>query len=235
MKMAGGVSIKKLFAFLLIMLLSAGCQPNNENLTDTPPAVLTPAPPPAAAPTQAPEEADWTLYVDDTIETNIEGISIIYTFTLDAVKHGGTTDIGSYTGTASLKQKMDAGGLSGQVVTVIGGVETDIRSDNVQIDIVAYDREKYDDFGMTEGEVPSSLLIEPDSMALGSITMSGSGNFDVSAYAPQNTHTQLQFNKNGTGALNYKLNVEGGQVSVTIPMLNLPDSFKGMITGVPKN
>lgn len=214
------------------MLLCTGCQPNSENLNDAPTSSATS---PTASPTQAPKEADWTLHVEDTIETKIEGISIIYTFTLDAVKHGGTTDVGSYTGTASLKQKMDASGLSGQLVTVAGGVETDIRSDNVHIDIVAYDREKYDDFGLRSGEVPTSLLMEADSMALGSITMSGSGNFDVSADAPQNTHAQLQFNKEGTGGLDYKLNVEGGQVSVSIPMLNLPGSFKGMITGVPRN
>lgn len=220
-------------------MLSVGCQSNNKNLTDMPQETTAPAPSsessPAASPTQAPKEADWTLHVDDTIETSIEGISIIYTFTLDAVKHGGTTDIGSYTGTAALKQKMDASGLSSELVTVIGGVETDIRSDNVQIDIVSYDREKYDDFGLVEGEAPLSLLSEPDSMAIGSITMSGSGSFDVSADAPQNTHGQVQFNKEGTGELNYKINVEGGQVSVTIPMLNLPDSFKGMITGVPRD
>lgn len=186
-------------------------------------------------PAETPKEADWTLHVEDTIETNIEGISIAYTFTLDAVKRGGTTDAGSYKGTASLKQKMDASGLSSQVVTVKGGVETDIRSENVQIDIVAYDREEYDNFGIADNEAPISLLTEPDGMALGSITMSGSGKFDVSADAPHNTHAQLKFNKDGTGELNYKLYVEGGQVSVTIPCLNLSDSFKGMITGVPKD
>lgn len=173
--------------------------------------------------------------MNDTIETKIEGISIIYTFTLDAVKHGGVTDTGTYTGTASLKQKMDASGLSSGPVTVVGGVETDIRSDNVQIDIVAYDREKYDDFGLQEGELPTSLLSEPDGMALGSMTMSGSGKFDVSAFAPQNTHVEKKFNADGTGELAYKLNVEGGQVSITIPMLNIPGSFKGMITGDPKD
>lgn len=214
------------------MLLTAGCQPNSANLTDIPPSS---APSPTASPTQAPKEADWTLHVDDTIETKIEGISIIYTFTLDAVKHGGTTDMGSYTGTAFLKQKMDASGLSSGPVAVTGGVETDIRADNVQIDIVAYDRGKYDDFGLADGEPPVSLLSEPDGMALGSITMSGSGKFDVSADAPQNTHVQKKFSKDGTGELTYKLNVEGGQVSVSIPMLNLPDSFKGMLTGVPKD
>jgi hypothetical protein len=202
---------------------------------ETPAPVSSSEPLSAESSTQAPKEADWTLHVNDTIEKSIEGISIIYTFTLDAVKQGGTTDVGSYTGTASLKQKMDASGLSSELVTVAGGVETDIRSDNVQIDIVLYDREKYDDFGLVEGEAPLSLLSEPDSMALGSITMSGSGSFDVSADAPQNTHGQVQFNNEGTGELNYKINVEGGQVTVTIPMLNLPDSFKGMITGVPKN
>lgn len=213
-------------------MLSAGCQSNIENQTDAP---APSAPSPTALPTKVPKEADWTLQVNDTIETKIEGISIIYTFTLEAVKHGGMTDVGSYTGTASLKQKMDASGLSSGPVAVTGGVETDLRADNVQIDIVAYDREKYDDFGLRSGEVPTSLLTEVDGMALGSITMGGSGNFDVSADAPQNTHVEKKFSKDGTGELIYKLNVEGGQVSVSIPMLNLPGSFKGMITGVPKD
>lgn len=154
---------------------------------------------------------------------------------MDAVKHGGTTDLGSYNGTASLKQKMDAGKLSNPFMTASGGVDSTISSDNIQIDIVAYDREKYDNFGLKEGEPPLTSLSEPDGMALGSLSMSGSGSFDVSVDASQNIHGQVKSNESGTGTISYKLNVEGGQVSVSIPELGLPDSFKGMVTGVPIN
>lgn len=172
--------------------------------------------------------------MDDTVKINIEGMSIVYTLTLDVIKHGGTTDIGSYSGTAFLKQKMDAGGLSSEMVKVMGGVNTEIRSENVQIEIMKYDRGKYDNFGLTDEKAPLSLLTEPDGMALGAFTMSGKGNFNASADAP-NAHGQLAFDKNETGELNYKINVEGGQVTVLLPQLNLPGSFKGMITGVPRN
>ncbi len=193
--------------------------------------------PPTASPspTEAPREADWTLHVEDTIEKSVQGITVSYTFILDAVKHGGTTDLGSYTGTASLKQKMDAGELSNPFMAMSGGVDTSISSDNVQIDIVAYDREKYDSFGLKDDEPPLSNLSELDGMALGSLSMSGSGSFDVSVDAAQNIHGQVKANESGTGAISYKLNVEGGQVSVSIPELGLPDSFKGMVTGVPIN
>lgn len=214
--------MKKILCCLLAVLLLAGCQANQNNKSDNvdiPPAL---------------KEADWTLSVDDTIKKEIEGISITYTLTLDAVKHGGTTDLGSYTGTVTLKQIMDVKGLSNQFVTMKGGVDAELHADNVQLEFAAYDREKYDSFGMTEGGGPLSLLTEPDGMALGAFTMSGKGNFDVSADASQNMHGGAKFSSDGKGELIYKVSLEGGQVTVSIPQLNLPDSFKGMITGVPK-
>lgn len=214
--------MKKILCCLTIVLLLAGCQVNQDKKTEI---VIVPP---------APKEADWTLSVDDTIKKDIEGISIAYTMTLDAVKHGGTTDLGYYTGTATLKQKMDVKGLSNQFVAMKGGVDTELRADSVQLEFVMYDREKYDSFGLTKEENPLSSLTEPDGMALGAFTMSGNGNFDVSADAPQNVHAEIKFSKDGTGELSYKISLEGGQVTVSIPQLNLPDSFKGMITGVPK-
>lgn len=184
--------------------------------------------------TSTPKEADWTLQVDDTVKIDIEGISIIYTLSINCVKHGGTTDIGHYTGTATLKQKMDVGKLSSELVKITGGVETELKAENVQIDIVAYEKEKYDNFGLEEDQGPLSQLIAPDRMALGAFTMSGTGAFDVSAVAP-NAQGQLAFDESGTNALDYKISVEGGQVTVSIPMLNAKDRFKGMITGVPRN
>jgi energy-converting hydrogenase Eha subunit F len=214
--------MKKILCCLLVVLFLAGCQVNQNEKPDN--VIMPPVP----------KEADWTLSVDDTIKKDIEGISIAYTMTLNAVKHGGTTDLGYYSGTATLKQKMDVKGLSNQFVTMTGGVDTELHSDSVQLEFVVYDREKYDSFGLTNEEDPLSSLTEPNGMALGAFTMSGNGNFDVRADAPQNVHGEVKFSKDGTGELSYKISLEGGQVTVSIPQLNLSDSFKGMITGVPK-
>jgi hypothetical protein len=189
---------------------------------------------PQSAPDPASKEADWTLDVNDTVNIDIEGIKIAYTLTLKAVKPGGKTDLGSYTGTAALKMKMDASGLSKEMVSVMGGAETELQAQNVTIEIGKYDREKYDDFGLSDGEAPLSLMSEADGMALGSFTMEGSGGLDIQSIAPH-TYDARKTSDTGAGELAYKINVEGGQVSVSIPLLNISESFKGMITGIPRN
>lgn len=235
--------MKKILISIVALLLLTSCQVNQNNSdrgssiipgllesTDT----STQKTDPQSAQDPASKEADWTLDVNDTVNIDIEGIKIAYTLTLKAVKPGGKTDLGSYTGTAALKMKMDASGLSKEMVSVMGGAETDLQAQNVTIEIGKYDREKYDDFGLSDGEAPLSLMSEADGMALGSFTMKGSGGLDIQSIAPY-TYDARKTSDSGTGELAYKINVEGGQVSVSIPMLNIPDSFKGMITGVPKN
>lgn len=224
--------MKKLMVLLLMILLLAGCNTQRQAAEPLAPLV-PPTEKPASEPagTEKPKEADWTLQVDDSIEMNIEGIKIKYTLTLNAIKQGGTTDVGIYTGTADLTQKMDATGLSKQMVQVTGGVETNLRDDNAKIEIVTFDREKYDDFGNADGEPPVSLLSEADGMALGAFMMSGKGEGTVSAFAPFISRS-VALGGDGTGKMAYKINIEGGQVTVSIPMLGLPDSFHGMITGV---
>lgn len=180
-----------------------------------------------------PVEAKWTLTVNDTIEKKTQGIPFKYTLKLNAVKMGGETDLGKYTGTAILEEKMDFEKQPELGALVKGGVGGVSRDTSVVLNLVKFNRDRYDSFGLKSGEHLLSGFTEPDSMGLGVFSMKGEGYMDVKVSGIPNVKGQLKNEASASFNISYKINIEGGQVDVSIPSLNLDESFKGMVTGEP--
>lgn len=243
--------MKKITAVLLalsILLAYAGC--SNKNAADapvkssndpaTPAAVLeTPAPEKTASlpqPAATPEsaiECNWTLHVDDTVTKTADGLTVKYNLVLIADKEGGIDETGIYTGTVHLTIDFDASQMSQEMLKVMGGFRVDVSADSFTFDIVGYNIETYSEFGITEGELPIPPLVQYDSMALATAQMSGEGSIDVFVKGP---NAQGGHKESASSALPVplKIAITGGQVNIVIPMLNLDDSFDGMVTGTPK-
>lgn len=243
--------MKKITAVLLalsILLAFAGC--SNKNAADapvkssndsvTPAAVMeTPAPEkttslpqPAATPESA-IECDWTLHVDDTVTKTTDGLAVKYNLVLIADKEGGIDEVGAYTGTVHLTIDFDASQMSKEMLKVMGGFNVDVYADSFTFDIVVYNIETYSEFGVNEGEAPLAPLVQYDSMALATPQMSGEGSIDIFVKGP-NAQGGHKENAGSALPIPLKIAITGGKVNVSIPMLNLGDSFEGMVTGTPK-
>lgn len=243
--------MKRFAAFLLaicILLAFAGC--SNKPAADAPvkpskdpatpkAAIETPAhekteslPQPATAQNSA-LECDWTLHVDDIVTKTTDGLAVKYNLVLIADKEGGIDEIGTYTGTVHLTIDFDASQMSKDMIKVMGGFNVDVSASSFTFDLVGYDIETYSRYSLKEGEAPIMPLVQYDSMALATPEMSGEGSIDVFVKGPgaQGGHKD---NAGGAMAVPLKIAITGGQVNVSIPMLNLGDSFNGMVTGTPK-
>lgn len=179
---------------------------------------------PAADKTQE-IECDWTLTVDDTVSTKVNGYDFKCTLNVKATKIGGKNDIGAYGGTVKLtyEYKMQNQGVTGNA-TGSG------QDPNIVIDVVPYDVAKYSDFGTEGGKnAPLAPLIEYDTMALGNFNLTGSG---LSKESSGGAEWSKQESK--TIAVPYKIAVEGGQVVIELPSIAPNIKFKGMLTGTPR-
>jgi hypothetical protein len=175
-----------------------------------------------------PLPCNWTMTVSGTDQRNVEGFVFDYSLELNAEKAGGTTDQGSYTGTARLKMNFDASQTSKiSGIAVAGFVDMDLSADEFNFDVVAYDEEAYSAFG---GENSLAPLSAYDSMALFDLTLKTTGDQDVSSGLGQVTGEYID----EQSTLPMKILIDGGQVTISIDVPWFYGTFHGMVTGTPQ-
>ncbi len=225
--------MKKLLVWILLsaLLLSlAGC---NE---PTAPAEITPTPTSSVAP-ETPEaevEANWTLYVDQTITVESEGLPVDYTLILSAKKSGGTDIYGKYEGSAYVRTQLDASVLSNEAFAVSGGFNIECSSDSIAFEILPYDADSFFTLMPDESADVTTLapLAEFNGMALLSADMQGSGVINPQI---QGDNVQGGYDNSQSGAvtMSMRIGVSNADVYVEVPSLKIGQMFKGMMTGSP--
>ncbi len=217
--------MKKRAVFLVICLIfifAAGC--GQENLPGPPSASASQASASVTAPedpSSQPVQSDWTLEVDSTINTKINGYDLKCTLTVYATKQGGTDELGLYGGEATLKYSYDmsSGGVA-------GNAQGEGEDGSVVIDITPYDPEKYAD---SQGDASAlAPLVEYDAMALGSFNVTGAGISNESAGGADWSKQESK-----SVAVPFKMTILGGQVEIELPSLAPGNKFTGILTGVP--
>ena len=165
-------------------------------------------------------ECNWTLEVGDTVTAKVNGYDFTCTLSIMAVKLGGTDELGTYRGIVTLDYKYDMkqGSISGNAAG--GGQEID-----AVIEVVSYDAQKFDD---SAGQTELTQLVAYDAMAIGSLSLTGSGTANEEAGG-----ASWATGESKTVSVPYRMAVDGGQV--TIELINVAPGvqFKGMITGTP--
>ncbi len=171
-------------------------------------------------------ECDWTMEVHDTVETNLNGAIIVYTLDIDAVKNGGTDDIGSYQGTLHLKQDHKL------PPEAIGVNYKEFDEKSFSFELAPYKSDEYADYGLEKGVAPVAPLIQYDSMCLKDQNLNGRWHYDV--VDAEDPAIRVSNDDATNATVKIKMVVEGGQVKIDIvfPFQKVP-GFKGMITGSP--
>lgn len=179
-------------------------------------------------------DCDWTIYVDQTIPVNTDGMTVEYTLVLIAQKAGGTDVNGTYEGAAYIGCKLDASSLSNEVIQVFGGFDMNAYANSVSFDVVPYDINTYTSYQVPEGSVGIPPLVEYESMALLSPEMTGGGVLNPSVFGIQGEHMEYNDTAYGTEAITMKVAIQSGKVTVTVPSFNIGYSFEGTVLGDPE-
>jgi hypothetical protein len=219
---------------LIFALTACGSAPSgNAPSSDAPPSgsPRQTAPAESDAPTESGPPADtetpdgseevecsWSLDVDDTISTKVNGYDFQCRLEIHAVKSGGTDDLGTYSGTMSItyEYQMQNGNVSGNA----SGSGQDA---NAVLEFTVYDKEQYTDEANTE----LAPLVEYDAMSFGSFSVTGSGFSEEQAGGGS-----WSTDDSKTVAVPYQILIDGGQVTVNLPSL-VSTPFSGMVTGTP--
>ena len=216
---------------LVCSVLLVGC---TQSPTTNPPND-TPAEPAANTQSDKPVECDWTLNVNQTIPVTTDGMTVNYTLVLNATKKGGIDVIGDYIGSGKILVEMDASGLSNEVIKAIGGFKVDASADNINIPVVAYDRDKYANYNLEKDEVPIVPLVKHQAMALISPQMIGSGILNPTVTGIQGEKAEVNEEVTGNTSVPMKITINDGKVNVYIPSFKISKSFEGMLLGTPIN
>jgi len=179
-------------------------------------------------------DCDWTLHVDQTIPVTVDGLTVEYTLVLIAQKAGGTDVNGTYEGAAYIGAKLDISSISNEVIAAFGGFDMNVFANNIVFDVVPYDIEEYSDYGVPQGEIGISPLIEYESMALLSPEMTGGGVLNPSVFGIQGEHMEYHDAASGTQAVPMKIAIMSGSVSVSVPSFKIGHSFEGTVLGDPQ-
>jgi len=163
-------------------------------------------------------ECNWTLNVNDTISTKVNGYDFECTLQINATKNGGIEETGTYTGDVSLsyEYRMENQGIQGN--TTGSGHDS-----AVVFELVTYDDNKEDEL------LPLAQLVEYDVMATGSFNLIGTGISNESAGGGSWSKEESKATE-----MPFKIAVDGGQVDVELPTLIPNMYFNGMLTGTPK-
>jgi hypothetical protein len=215
-----------LAALLCIMMITAtGCgsdpAPSASSGTPAPSSSSDSTTPEASASAESEEvECNWLLEVSDTQTSKVNGYDFTCTLTISAEKSGGKDEMGSYTGTASIQYeyKKSSGGIS-------GNAEGSGQDNNAVFDVVAYDVEQFAD---AAGPDPLAPLIPSDTMALGSLNLTGTGLANESAGGADWSTSDSK-----TVAAPFRMAVDGGQVIIELYTIAPGVLFKGILTGTP--
>jgi len=167
-----------------------------------------------------PLECLWTLSIDQTVETELNGYAFTGTLTVLAIKLGGTDEFGIYTGTAHIRYIMHK--AQGTVTGEATGEGQDLYA---SIEIVSYQSDVYDAAG---GQPELTELVAYDAMALGEFLLAGVG-------TATETSGGASWSKEQSTAVPapFRMTVDGGQVRLELYTVVPGVVFTGMITGEP--
>lgn len=175
---------------------------------------------PVSAQTVQTVECLWTLKIDQTVETELNGYAFTGTLTVLAVKLGGTDAFGVYSGTAHIQYAMHT--AQGSVSGAASGEGQDLYA---AIEVVPYQSDAYD---LAGGQPELSELVAYDAMALGEFLLTGVGNaVETSGGASWSTQESKAV------PAPYRMTVDGGQVRLELYTVIPGAVFTGMITGEP--
>ena len=175
---------------------------------------------PASSETAQAVECLWTLRIDQTVETELNGYALTATLTVLAVKLGGMDEFGAYSGTAYIRYSMHM--AQGSVSGTASGEGKDLYA---SIEVVPYQTDAYD---LAGGRPELTELIDYDAMALGEFVLTGVGNAEeTSGGASWSTQESKAV------PAPYRVTVDGGQVSLELYTVLPGAVFTGMITGEP--
>jgi hypothetical protein len=194
-------------------------------------------------PTQVPTEeatleatsaSTWTIVVDDTVSKETKGVAIQYSLVMIAENPLGTSDnaSGTYTGTALIKESMDASQLDNSVISFSGGFDVAMTAESMSFDLISYDFETYRQMGeQLKYQVLAPLQENPWTyVAVAGIPMKGSGTVNPFAQGVQGESAGVNESASGSGTVVFDITVSpDGTVKVTSP--TVPAAFTGTLIG----
>lgn len=165
-------------------------------------------------------ECNWTMEVSDTVTAQVQGYDFTCTLAIMAVKLGGLDELGTYRGIVTLRYQYDM--KKGNIAGNAAGEGQEI---DAIIEVVPYDKEKYDD---SAGNAGLSELVEYDAMALGNFILTGSGAASESAGG-----ASWGTSDSKTIPVPFRMAVDGGKVTIELYTIAPGVKFNGIITGTP--
>lgn len=172
-------------------------------------------------------DCNWTMSINDTIETTINDAKFKYSLIIDAEKKGGIDELGTYEGKLELKQDMD-------IPPEWKGYDSiELNADKIQFDVIAYNKDAYSWFGVKDGAIPIAPLVEYDSMSVSTLELSGKWKSDMVDAEDSDIHVTKDEDMNAS--VKMKLTIVGGkvQVDLILPNYSIPKHFEGMVAGSP--
>ncbi|HWP97302.1 MAG TPA: Ig-like domain-containing protein [Syntrophomonadaceae bacterium] len=174
------------------------------------------------------DEFVWTISIDDTCEkslnTELGDIKASYHFKLLAVKSGDKIPDGQYKCSATQEVKVDSSDMDESIESEIGGT---VKSDNsiktevkdCTFNIVPYDSNTYNFYGMNKGEVPPlpPLGLTISKMATGTMAFSTNAAFSKSVHTEEGSGTGKGAVNKANVAIPFKIYItRDGEVNLTI-------------------
>ncbi len=189
-----------------------------------------------------PLECNWILEVDDTIESETNGVRSTYHLVLLLNKNGGTEKSGAYTGKIYLKTEQDLASTQDEVfedeVEMAGSSFIESQSDTVVINVIPFDGVTFAQFDFKKVTpdaplAPLAPLGDYDGMALEKPELSHRQQYSVNMTFEDGDNENLNKDKVFNSPMTIKILVVGADVKVDIPSLKLFKYFKGTLLGIP--
>lgn len=190
----------------------------------------------AAAASDEPVDANWTIRVDQTIPVEKDGMTVNYKLVLVANKQGGTDVYGKYSGHAQIKVEMDASKLTNDVIKMLGGFKMEAAAEKLELEVVPHDAEafqQYFQYESTDIVFPLKPVRDYNGMALITPDMKGAGTVNPMGQGVQGEKLGTDKSVEGVEAMPMRILISDLDVLVEVPALKLTSFFKGQITGVP--
>lgn len=212
-----------------ISILFTGCNVRSKNAPD-----ITPSDYIQGVNGDEPLDADWIIYVDQTIPITKDGLTTEYTLVLAARKAGGKDVYGTYEGAAYISCKLDMSELTSEFMKIMGGFDIQAYSNAFSFDVVPFINDEYTNYGKSEDSIPMMSLVEYESMALVSPNMTGTGIINPNISGQNGEIVNFDEDVSGTLPIPIAIAIKSGKVYVTLPTIQMEYSYEGIITGEPQ-
>ncbi len=186
---------------------------------------------PTVAATSEPSSAvDWKIIVNDTKSQDIQGMAINYNLILMVENPHGTSSnaAGTYTGSAVLRQNMDASQLNNSALSFAGGFDVVMVGESVSIDLKTYDFDTYSEMGSQFDYQVLAPLVKYAYATVTQVQMNGSGTLNPFVQAIGGESAGTNESASGSGGVTFDITIyPDGKVSIASP--TIPVIFKGVL------